>query len=89
MNLRQLKDKEVSLNELQVASLVKLLAKGCREKTKGRLTSILTYSFLSLLSKWYWERLEVSDLGNCNATYCAGQNYPTEIVDIRNNILKG
>jgi hypothetical protein len=87
MNLQQLRNKELSLNELQIDSLVSLLGKGCIQSTKGRLRSILTYSFSSLPSKWYWERLEVSEVGNCNAKYCAGQDYTSEIASIRNNIV--
>lgn len=85
MNLQQLRNKEVTLNEQQVDSLVALLGKGCIQSTKGRLRSVLTYSFLSLPSRYYWERLEVSEVGK--ATYCAGQDYTSEIASVRNSIL--
>jgi hypothetical protein len=81
--LSEMIDGGETLTEEQLTSLVRLLGKGCREKTKARL-----YSCLSHLSR----------LDNCGifgrvniegdeADYTAGQSYPDEIKTVRQAII--
>ena len=83
MNLKQYRLQEKSLTCIEVNELVTFLSKKCSQKTKNRLYSVLTYYFLSSPNAWYWERLEIKE---GIVSYTAGQDYSSELTQIRNSI---
>ena len=81
--LKKMIDNGESLSEEQRASLVRLLGKGCQEKTKARLYSCLSH--LSSLDNWgIFGRVNIEGE---EADYTAGQDYTAEIATVRNAII--
>lgn len=79
-------DLKTSLTEQDVDELVSIIGKGCRQATKTRLRTILTYSPSSIGNYGIFGRLEKYADGSWH--YCAGQSYPDEIRTLKELILK-
>lgn len=69
----------VPLNEAQVDAGVALLGHRCHARTKAALRRALS-SCPQLLNHGIYRRLHIDGAG---MTYCAGQDYPAEIVIVR------
>lgn len=72
------------LSEDDVDQIVKIVGHGCREKTKMRLRSILTYGFSTIGDFGIYNRLHKE---GDRWEYVAGQSYPDEIRTLRECIL--
>lgn len=80
-------DLKLTLTEADIDAILAIIGKGCRDKTKNRLRSILTYAKSTIPAYGIFNRLYRDDAGAWE--YCAGQSYPDEIRTIRGCILKG
>lgn len=83
--LRQRISCKIGLSEVEQASLYCLLGKGCRERTKNRLRSVIR--FLPCIAENYGIYGRVMFDGSGNVFYCAGQSYPDEIRTVRECLL--
>lgn len=77
-------DLKRQLTEQDINSLISLLGKGCRHKTKQRLRSVLTYGPSTVEDCGIMRRLTKETDG---WSYCAGQSYTDEIRTVRSVIL--
>jgi hypothetical protein len=86
MKMKQLSfnDLKTELTENDIDQIIGILGRRCREKTKNRLRSILTYSPSMVDSVGILERL-IKEEGKW--FYIAGQSYPEEIRIVRECIL--
>lgn len=75
------------LTEQDIADIMKIIGKRCRDKTKARLRSIITYGYSTIPNVGILERLIKED--KYGWQYIAGQSYPDEIRIVRETILKG
>jgi len=75
-----------NLTTRDVINLTTIIGKGCRQKTKDRIASCLTYSSSRLPNYGIFDRLMFEDF---EWSYCAGQDYRAEIKTIRELIIKG
>ena len=74
------------LNAVQINGLMEIFGKGCREKNKRRLRSLLTYGVHSLEPCGMFGRVIFE---GDSVEYCAGQDYTSEIATVRTLIIKG
>lgn len=81
----QFNDLKNNLNETDINEILQLVGKGCRDKTKARLRSILTYGPSTIEDCGIMRRLTKEPDGSWE--YCAGQDYTAEIKTVRNVIL--
>lgn len=70
----------VVLNDAQKESFLEVFGKGCRQRTKGMLEQYIGAPYAPVGRTWWLER--VSWVGD-KCQYCAGQDYPYEIAQIR------
>lgn len=73
-----------SLTESDIDEIMSIVCKGCRENTRRRVRSILTYGPSTIGSYGILGRLVKEDRG---WVYIAGQSYPDEIRTVRECIL--
>ena len=75
--------KKRELTEQDITDIIAIVGHGCRQKTKARLRSILTYGTSSIDSYGIFGRLM------CDSSwhYVAGQSYTDEIRTLRDCIL--
>jgi len=73
------------LTEQDIEDIITIVGHGCRQKTKARLRSILTYGVSSIDSYGVFNRLGRYDSGTWS--YVAGQSYTDEIRTLRDCIL--
>lgn len=74
---------KIGLTESEADSLYFLFSKGCRQHTKGRLRSVISF-IPSIPNYGIYSRIM---FGNGVVSYCAGQSYPDEITTVRNLLL--
>jgi hypothetical protein len=79
-------DLKPELTENDIDEILAIVGKGCRDNTKKRLRSILTYGRSTIPSYGIFNRLCKESHG---WDYCAGQSYTDEIRTLRECILKG
>lgn len=72
------------LNAAQRASLFELFGKGCRENTKRALRACFEDNCRRVKSYGIIRRVQLSEDG---ASYCAGQDYPSEITTVRKILI--
>lgn len=72
------------LSERDVEEIVELLTYRCRDATKSKIRSILAYG--PIPDRWFCERICYSSTRGWS--YCAGQDYPSEIARIRKEICE-
>lgn len=75
----------ISLNEAQISAGVALLGHGCRYRTKDRIEVALRCC-PKLLNHGIYNRVLISGEG---MSYCAGQDYPSEIALVRKLLIGG
>lgn len=80
-------DLKMQLTESDIDAILAIIGKGCREKTRNRLRSILTYAKSTIPAYGIFNRLYRDDAGAWD--YCAGQSYTDEIRTLRECILNG
>lgn len=80
-------DLKMQLTESDIDAILAIIGKGCRDKTKNRLRSILTYAKSTIPAYGIFSRLYRDDTGMWE--YCAGQSYADEIRILRESILNG
>lgn len=80
-------DLKLTLNQSDIDAILTIIGKGCREKTKNRLRSILTYGKSTIPAYGIFSRLYRDESGAWD--YCAGQSYIDEIRTLRECILNG
>ena len=68
---------KAQLTETDVDAILAIIGKGCREKTRVRLRSILTYGKSTIPAYGIFSRLTKESDGSWD--YCAGQSYSDEI----------
>ena len=78
----------IELNEQQVNDLVSTLTKGCRENTKRRIRSLVTYDLDTLIRFVTWFNRFYVNVADGKIFYCAGQSYPCEIKAIRKEMMR-
>ena len=78
------KDGQRYLTESEQSSLYILLAKGCREKTRARLSRMIELPLALWEDYGIYRRVSFD---NGQAEYCAGQSYTDEIRTVRELIL--
>ena len=76
---------ERALSGLETENLISILTSGCRDKTRQRITSLITYS--PNACKPYLSRFFIY-VNTGRVSYCAGQSYPDEIRYIREQLMK-
>jgi len=84
----RLQEEKITLNEVQQESFVKLFGNRCQQKTKEALRTYISdpYRFGPMLkTTWFYDR--VGWVGD-KCRYCAGQDYPSEIANIRKIITR-
>lgn len=87
MTLEKLISSQGSLNEAQKQSLFELLAKGTQARNRDKLWRRIFMLPLSLWSNWgIYSRVLIDEKG---VSYCAGQDYPSEIRTVRKLVLEG
>jgi hypothetical protein len=87
VTLQTLIDQQATLTEAQKESLFTILASGAHKQTKEKLASRIELP-LSLWSNWgIYGRVHLEADGRFS--YCAGQDYAVEIVEVRKLIIKG
>ena len=79
-------DFEYALTEKQKENFVSLFGHGCRQDTKNALWRAANDNFHNVRSCGILERVEFCEDGH--VSYCAGQDYPSEITFVRNWIKK-
>lgn len=79
-------NQKTNLTEQDIDQLVSIITHRCRIKTTNRVRSILTYSPSLVPNYGILERLMKDQYG---WSYCAGQDYTSEIKTVRDCILKG
>lgn len=78
------------LKESDIDAITKIVGHGCREKTKQRIRSILTYGRFTIKKYGIFERLiRFESPSGSRWEYVAGQSYPDEIRTLRECIIKG
>ena len=77
----------MNITDGQKEELITMLTKRCGQKVKGRIRSLITYDFNTLLESWFFERFYICGRNN-NVHYNAGQCYPSELKYIRESIIK-
>jgi hypothetical protein len=73
----------VELTSIEIESLCKLLTKGCRQSTKQAVMASLN-AVPYIKSRGIFDRVQFE---NGQASYCAGQDYPSEIRTVRECLL--
>ena len=79
------KNQSLHLTEAEQISLVALLGKGCRVKTKDRLAYKVSLPLYIFSDYGIYRRVSFD---NGRAEYCAGQSYTDEIRTVRELILE-
>jgi len=80
--------KGIELTEAQTEEMVNMLTKRCKEYTKGRIRSPITYDLDTLIEKhWGLRRFYISHTDN-DVHYCVGQCQISEIKEIRNDLMR-
>lgn len=75
------------LTDGEMESLVAMIGKGCRQKTKDRLLSRVNLP-LSLWPLWgIYSRVSFGEYKDGEATYCCGQSWSDEMRTLRECIL--
>jgi len=80
-------DLKMQLTQSDIDAILALIGKGCREKTRNRLRSILMYGKSTIPAYGIFSRLYRDESGQWD--YCTGQSYSDEIRAIRDCILNG
>ena len=80
-------DLKLTLTQSDIDAILAIIGKGCREKTRNRLRSILTYGKSTIPAHGILNRLYRMESGEWD--YCTGQSYSDEIRAIRDCILNG
>jgi len=86
MKQKNFNNSKANFELTDVHALASIIGKGCRQKTKDRLLSILIYDSSKIPSYGILERLIFNDF---EWIYCAGQDYRAEIKMIREALIKG
>lgn len=76
-------EKNATLAENEINELMVIFGKGCRERTKRHLRSVLTYGLHGLPHYGIFNRVHLEP----RVSYCAGQSYPDEIRTVRDCLL--
>ena len=74
------------LTAQDIDAIISIIGHRCREKTVNRLRAILTYSPSMIPEFGILNRLILDEHG---WSYCAGQDYTSELKTVRDCILKG
>lgn len=81
-------DRKKDLTENDIDNLISLIGYRCRLKTLQRLRSVLKYHAVSMRSYGIYDRLMFNEYGKNEWSYCAGQDYNSEIKLVRELMLK-
>ncbi len=76
------------ITEKHVENFVSLFGHGCRHETKRALRVAAKNGFSGIKNCGILRRVEFNDHGPDSVSYCAGQDYPSEIAIVRNHIKK-
>jgi len=88
MNNETFLSDKITLTIDQVNQLVKLLTKGCGQRTKTRIRSMVIYDLNTLLAKhWGLSRFYIYNKDS-SIHYCACQDYREELRTIRNDLMR-
>ena len=81
-------DFEYALTEKQKENFVSLFGHGCRQDTKNALWRAANDNFHNVRGCGILGRVAFGEYEADGVTYCAGQDYPSEITFVRNWIKK-
>ena len=81
-------DHEFALSEKQKQNFVSLFGHGCRQETKNALWRAVNDNFSGVKSCGILGRVDFGEYEQDGVTYCAGQDYPSEVAFVRNWIKK-
>ena len=79
-------NQKAKLTEKDIDAIIAIIGHRCRAKTVNRLRSIITYSPSMIPEFGMLTRLILDEYG---WSYCAGQDYTSELKTVRDCILKG
>lgn len=79
-------NQKANLTEQDIDAIIAIIGYRCRVKTINRLRSILTYSRSIIPEYGILSRIILDEHG---WSYCAGQDYTSEIKTVRDCILRG
>ena len=82
------KDFTPALTEKQIENFVTLFGHGCQQKTKESLYHAAKNNFNGVKNVGILGRVEFGEYDADSVSYCAGQDYPSEIAIVRNHIKK-
>lgn len=78
----------IELSEVHINELVNMLTKRCKDRTKKRIRSLITYDLDTLIEKhWGLKRFYIS-LVDKDVHYCVGQCYTSELKTIRTDLMR-
>lgn len=77
-----------ALTEKQIENFVALFGSGCRKETKESLFYAAKNNFNGIKNIGILGRVEFGEYDTDSVSYCAGQDYPSEITYVRNHIKK-